>query len=238
MSGSPEHEALALVVGGGGIGRAVAERLSTEAFRVVVADPKPDTEPYAPRTEISHIQTDVTDPGDVDRLYAEIRRAGEMPQALVVTAGIGIHERLDEGDPEKWRRVLDVNLLGALRVARAFLPEMRERKRGDLVFISSVSARRTYPYGGVYSASKAGLEMAAEAIRLESLPHVRVTTIAPGVVDTRFFERTIGGAQTPDEIGWGALEPSDVAGAVAYAITQPRRVAIGSITIRPAGQPF
>lgn len=227
---------VALVVGGsGGIGRAVCRRLREADHVVVAADAAPGGEEESADVVVP---VDIARGEDVDRLFARVRRETGDPDLVAVTSGIGVHERLDEGDPESWRRVVDVNLLGTLRIVRAFVPAMRERGAGDVVLVSSVAAARAYPYGGAYAASKAGLERAAEALRLETLPEVRVTTVAPGVVRTPFFQRMAGSAHTPEEIGWGALEPDDVARAILFAVQQPRQVAVGSITLRPAGQPL
>lgn len=227
---------VALVVGGAsGIGRAVAARLAVEGHATVAADlPGRGDPPDAVRFE----PVDVTDGAAVDRLFDRVHDSPGDPDVVVVSAGIGVHERLDEGDPEEWRRVLEVNLLGALRIVRAFVPAMRARGSGHVAIVTSVAARGAYPYGGVYGASKAGLAMAAETLRLECLPQVRVTTVAPGVVDTPFFDRIAEAGVTPATIGWGALEPDDVASAVLFALQQPPRVAVGSITLRPAAQPL
>lgn len=146
--------------------------------------------------------------------------------------------KLTEGDPEKWRQVIDTNLLGVLRLVRAFVPGMLEQGRGDVVFLSSVSARQTYPYGGVYAATKAALEVVAATLRQEVLPTVRVTVIAPGVTDTPFFSHTISGFHTVQDIGFGALSADDVARAVLYALRQPPRVSVNELTLRPTAQPF
>ena len=111
-------------------------------------------------------------------------------------------------------------------------------KKGDIVFVSSVSAHHAHTYGGIYTASKAALEMISETLRLEVQPHVRVTVISPGVVDTRFFENTIGGNQSVEEIGWGSLHPDDIADTIVFALSRPSHVAINNITIRPAAQPM
>jgi NADP-dependent 3-hydroxy acid dehydrogenase YdfG len=160
------------------------------------------------------------------------------PDILVCCAGRGIHEKLTEGDPEKWRQIVDVNLMGALRLVRAFVPGMLAQGSGDVVFVSSVAAGQAYPYGGVYAATKTALEVVAETLRLEVLPTVRVTVVAPGVTDTAFFEHTVSGFHTAADLGYGSLAAADVADAVLYALQQPPGVSINHLTIRPVRQPF
>jgi NADP-dependent 3-hydroxy acid dehydrogenase YdfG len=181
---------------------------------------------------------DITRAQDIDALYAHVMRTMGGADILISNAGQGIHEKLTEGDPEKWSKVIALNLLGALRLVRAFVPGMLTAGQGDVVFISSVAAGKAYPYGGIYAATKAALETVAETLRLEVLPTVRVTTIAPGVTDTAFFQNTVSGSRSAQDIGYGALDPDQVAQTVLYALGQPREVSVNQLTIRPTLQPF
>src|SRR5690606_24722264 len=161
---------------------------------------------------------DITKGDQIDLLYQNVLEVIGAPDILICNAGQGIHERLSEGDPELWLKIINLNVCGALRIVRSFLPDMLKRGFGDIVFVSSVSSKQAYEGGAVYSASKAALDMIAETLRLEVQPHIRVTTISPGVVDTGFFKNIIHGTQTPESIGWGAIAPDDVADAIFYAI--------------------
>jgi NADP-dependent 3-hydroxy acid dehydrogenase YdfG len=225
------------VVSGGhsGIGISIVRALQQAGVLTAIADISPP--PPLPASVFS-FPCDITRAGDVDQLYGQVTQTLGTPDILVSNAGQGIHEKLTEGDPEKWRKVIELNLLGALRLVRAFVPGMLAAGTGDVIFISSVAAGKAYPYGGIYAATKAALETVAQTLRLEVLPAVRVTTIAPGVTDTPFFENTISGFHTASDIGYGALEPERVAQAVLFALTQPREVSVNQLTIRPASQPF
>lgn len=181
---------------------------------------------------------DLRQPGEIDSLTHSIKEKLGLPDVLILNAGRGIHEKLTEGDPELWEEIFRLNLFSSLRLIRAFTPEMLDQQRGDIVFISSVSARQAFPYGGIYGASKAAVDMIAETLRLEVQPKIRVTTIHPGVVDTNFFENIIHGSQTPESIGWGAVKAEQVASAVLYAISQTPDIALNDIVVRPAGQPL
>ena len=174
----------------------------------------------------------------MDALFKKVQEKPGLPDILICSAGRGIHEKLTEGDPEKWRQIIETNLLGALRMVRAFVPGMQQAGHGDVVFISSVAAHQAYPYGGIYAASKAALEVVAETLRQEVLPTIRVTVVAPGVTDTAFFENTVSGVHTAKDIGYGSISPVQVADAVLYALQQPPGVSINHITVRPTGQPF
>ena len=159
---------------------------------------------------------------------------------MVLNAGRGIHEKLTEGDPEKWFYIFNLNLMGALRLIRSFGPKMVERGSGKVVFISSVSAGNSYTYGGIYSASKAALENVAETLRLETSPYINVSIIAAGITETDFFDNQISGhsANTIEDIGMGSLSSEDIAEDVWYTISKKREASINKIITRPIGQTF
>jgi NADP-dependent 3-hydroxy acid dehydrogenase YdfG len=228
------------VVSGGaqGIGKALATSLCSAGVFTSVADLVSTDLPESMAEKSAWYACDVTLGRDVEKLYVSLREAGNLPDILICSAGRGIHEKLTEGDPEKWKAVLDLNVMGALRLVRAFVPDMLAAGAGDVVFISSVAAGQAYPYGGVYAASKAALETIAETLRLETLPTIRVIVVSPGVTRTSFFDHTVSGHQTVESIGYGALEAEDVAEAVIYALTCPPGVAINHVAVRPRGQPF
>jgi NADP-dependent 3-hydroxy acid dehydrogenase YdfG len=218
-----------------GIGLATVKAFQSKKIKVFSADIR---DPEHVSAGIFHLNTDITKPEDIQRLYTRVNETIGSPDILICNAGRGIHERLSEGDPNKWASVIEINLMGALRVIRAFLPDMIKNQSGDVVFISSVSSQKPYEYGGIYSATKTALEAVAESLRLEVQPQVRVTTIVPGVVNTSFFENIIGGEHSPESLGWGALQPEDVADAIVYAISRPKNMALNKIILRPAAQPF
>ncbi len=222
---------LAVVTGGSsGIGRSVCSRLLKEGYRVINADVQ------APEGEASYyyhyLKCDISMPGQIQELSSLIQQLG-TPELLVLNAGVGIHEKLREGDPEKWVKVINVNLCGTLRVIRAVLPFM---KKGNVIFLSSVSSDRPHPYGGVYTATKSALDTIAETLRQEEMPEIGVSKISPGIVDTQFFNNMISGSNSVESIGWGAIHPDEIADAVAYILNQKKGTVINTITIRPAGQ--
>jgi NADP-dependent 3-hydroxy acid dehydrogenase YdfG len=222
---------LAVVTGGSsGIGRAISARLARASYKVINADVQ------APVGEVPenclYQECDVTNRDHIKGLSQLVQEKG-TPEVLVLNAGRGIHEKLREGDPEKWFDIINLNICGTLRVLRAILPFMQ---KGHVFFISSVSSSNPYSYGGVYSATKSALDTIAETLRQEELPDIRVTVISPGVVNTSFFREMISGSQTVESIGWGALGPEEVAGAVMYVLQQRDETSIDHIEIRPARQ--
>lgn len=222
----------ALVTGGAaGIGLAVARALVEHGAAVDIADLN---EPPAP---LRGHRTDVSVGADVDRLWQVLAERSQLPDLLVINAGVGLYERLCEGDPDKWQRLFEVNVLGALRTIRAFVPAF-PAQGGDVVFIGSVAAGRPLPFGGPYSAAKAALESIAETLRLETQPRVRVMTVAPGVVDTDFYANLLAGEQDVESMGVGCVSAEQVADCLIYALTRPPEVAINQLTVRPRAQAY
>jgi NADP-dependent 3-hydroxy acid dehydrogenase YdfG len=226
---------IAVVTGGSsGIGKAIAEKLHEEGLTVVVADIAEGEK----KQGILHKKCDVSNGKDIDKLYAWILEKLGKPSILILNAGQGIREKLTEGDPEKWQKILHTNVMGPLRAVRSFVPNMLEMKEGNVVFISSVSANQPHPYGGIYSASKTALEVVAETLRLETLPHVNVTVVSPGIVDTRFFENEVSGDSTIEDMGMGSISPKEIAEDVWYALSKKHGTSINKIITRPTLQNF
>jgi len=154
---------------------------------------------------------------------------------LLANAGISEQGRVAEGDPARWRAVVETNLLGAMYSCRAVLPTMLVQQWGHIFITSSVSGREAYAGEAVYSATKSGLIGFGHALRLELLnTGVRVTIIEPGLVDTPLIRdnptvRPLLEAGEP-------LSPLDVARAIVYAFQQPAHVALSEIVIRPRDQ--
>ncbi len=227
---------LAIITGGSsGIGRAIARKLQQEGITVIVAD---ITEPSNEDQNLIFQKCDVTSSKEIDRLYAWVHENYGTPDFLILNAGQGIQEKLTEGDPEKWQKVIDTNLMGPLRFIRSFTPDMLQRKSGNVIFISSVSANQPHPYGGIYAASKTALEVVADTLRLETLPYLSVTVISPGIVDTDFFEHQISGNSNIEEIGMGHLSAEEIADDVLYAINKKKGSSINKIVTRPTLQTF
>lgn len=172
------------------------------------------------------VRLDVTDWDNSQMFVASaVERFGAL-HGLVANAGFGAPRGFLESSPEHWRDMVLTNVYGCALSIRAALPDLVEAG-GDVVLTSSVAGRRVLE-GSLYSATKHAVTAMAEALRLEVASQgVRVTSLEPGMVDTPFFD---DGA--PD---W-ALRDEDVARATLFALTQPRHVTIGTITIRPSAQ--
>lgn len=227
---------IALITGGSsGIGLAIAKKLAHSGTEVIIADKQ---EPKASFNNIHYKLCDVGNPVDIDVLYKSATHEIGNPEVLIVNAGRGIREKLTEGDPEKWQKIIDTNVMGALRTVRAFLPAMLEKKYGHVIFISSVAANNPHPYGGIYSATKSALEIIAETLRLETIPYINVTVISPGITDTEFFSNQISGGGSAQDLNMGTITPEEIADDVIYALGKKAGTSINKIVTRPLAQEF
>ncbi len=176
--------------------------------------------------------------------HAAVQRAlGELEIDLLVdNAGLALGvDKLSQGDPAEWARVLDTNVKGVLNVTRALLPGMLRRASGDVVLIGSVAGRQVYPGGGVYCASKHAVRALYEALRLEHVGSgVRFTTVDPGMVGgTEFSGIRMRGDEAKARAvyqGVDPLRPEDVAEAVLWALTRPPHVNVGEIVLWASAQ--
>jgi NADP-dependent 3-hydroxy acid dehydrogenase YdfG len=223
---------IAVITGGSsGIGEAIAQTLVKADMTIINADKNPPSD-YS----IPYIPCDITNPAQIDRLYHRVIHEYGIPDLLISNAGVNIHEKIAEGDPEKWNSLFAVNVLGALRFIRAFLPAMLDKGKGHIIFISSVASYACYPYGGIYSASKAAINALAETLRLEVQPAIKVSVVCPGSVDTPFFKNTLNGPRDVTEIPWKPLSPQDIARHVKSIISSEDHVATDFTILRPKGQ--
>jgi NADP-dependent 3-hydroxy acid dehydrogenase YdfG len=242
---------VALVTGASsGIGEATAAVLAQEGARVaLVARRKDRLEALAERIGGKGslvIESDVTNPdqaaGAVERTVSEMGRL----DILVNNAGVMLLGPIMDAPVEEWERMVQVNLLGLLYCTHAALPhllkaaETEPRSVSDVINISSTAGRVARLNSGVYNATKHGVGAFSESLRQEvTARHVRVTLIEPGATATELAfhnrpEILEGMAQT-----FGGIEimrAEDIAEAIRYAVTQPRRVAVNEILIRPTEQ--
>jgi short-subunit dehydrogenase len=141
-------------------------------------------------------------------------------------AAVGLFATFEETTPEEFRRVMDVNLMGQVYGAMAALPHIKREGRGALIHISSVEAKRSFPFHSAYGASKHGIDGFVEALRVE-LKHegwpISVTQVMPGTINTPFFDkgRTKLGVKP---VGIPPIyEPETVADIIVYAAESPAR---------------
>lgn len=223
-----------------GIGAATARRLAAAGYRVVVAARRLDrlTE-LADEIGGSAYQLDVTDRGAVQEFAAAVDRV----DVLFNNAGGAFGaDPVATADPDDWRAMFEVNVMGTLQVTQAFLPKLIASGAGTIVVMSSTAGFVAYEGGGGYVAAKHGTHAIAATLRLELFDQpVRVIEIAPGMVRTDEFtvNRMRGDAAKAAAVYQGVEEPltaDDVADTVCWAVTRPAHVNVDLLVLRPRAQ--
>ncbi len=230
-----------------GIGEATAEALSAEGASVVVAARREDRlSDLVERIngnggKALPVACDVTDEEQAHGLIQKARDEYGRVDILVNNAGVMQLSKVDKGLSDEWRTMFNVNVLGLLYATVAAVQIMKEQGSGHLVNISSVAGRRSRATTGVYSGTKFAVNAISEALREELLEdNIRVTMVEPGAVETELATHITD--EEAQEALSGILEldilqPEDIANAIAYVVTQPERVSINEVLIRPTQQP-
>ena len=234
-----ERRKVALVTGASsGIGQATVRALAAAGFETVSAARRVERcEKLATEVGGRAIELDVTEPASVERLATALPAL----DAIVHSAGGALGLDPIEGHDEKqWREMFESNVLGVARVTKALLPALREGIDPIIVIIGSVAGVEVYEGGAGYTAAKHGAHAVARTLRLElHREGIRVTVVAPGMVQTEFSLVRFGGDAERAAGVYQGLEPltaEDVADVIAFCITRPGRVDIDHVSVMPTAQ--
>jgi len=222
------HDLTTLVTGASrGIGHSICQRLLADGHRVIGLARDHRSSPQG----ILPVTVDLADLDALpERLEALIR---EHPQisAVVCNAGQGRFGALETFSYQQLRSLIELDLTSHIFVARALLPGLKRRGRGDLLFIGSESGLRGASHGAAYCASKFGIRGLAQSLRAEcARAGVRVSLINPGMVRTSFFD-DLDFQPGPDPEN--AIAPEQVADAAAMVLAAPPETVFDEININP-----
>jgi NADP-dependent 3-hydroxy acid dehydrogenase YdfG len=230
-----------------GIGEATAIALAAEGAKVVLAARRGDRlaalaqRITAAGGEALPIVADITDDTQIPTLVDKTKTTWGQIDILVNNAGIAFLGEIAKSDPADWRRMIDLNLLALMNLTHAVLPTLQAQGVGHIVNISSVAGRTVRVGIGGYNVSKWGVNAFSEVLRQEvSAQNIRVTVIEPGMVKTEISNNISDpiAKQRSEERRKSItpLESEDIAAAIVYAVTQPPRVNVNEILIRPTTQ--
>lgn len=239
---------VALITGASsGIGEATALALAAEGAQVAVVARR--AERLQELVKRIHEQdgtavpvvADVADEKQVQNVVNHVKGKLGRIDILVNNAGLMLLGLIDGANTEDWRRMVDVNIMGLLYTTHSVLPIMKEQKSGHIINISSVAGRTARAGSGVYNVTKWGVVALSEALRQEVYKdHIRVSVIEPGAVATELTEHITDEEAKKKQAEWlqgiTPLESEDIANAIVYAVTQPERVNVNEILIRPTEQ--
>jgi NADP-dependent 3-hydroxy acid dehydrogenase YdfG len=228
---------VAIVTGAGrGIGRAVALAFGREGAAVALAArTASELEGVADQIRRASgralaVPTDVTREESVAALVEKVLAQLKRVDVLVTAAGVATFAPLLDTKPEEWDRMMAVNVRGVFLACRAVLPPMMRQRRGTIINIVSVAAKRAIPGAAAYAASKHAVFGLTQVLAEEMRPHgVRVGALSPGAVDTALWDTV---PNPPDRSRM--LRPEDVAEAALLMASLPPGASLEDLTLLPA----
>jgi 3-oxoacyl-[acyl-carrier protein] reductase len=238
--GKPLHGGVALITGGSrGIGKAIAKRLAALGAAVGICGRDEEKLRLASReleaagAKVLARRADVTKVADIRSLIDAAEKQLGVITILVNNAGTGGggFGAIQEKSEAEWDQVMNTNLKSVFFVSRAVIPGMIQRRGGDIINISSLAGKNTFAGGGIYCASKWGLQGLSGCMAEDLRSHgIRVSVICPGSVATDFTGR---GPKDPSKV----LTADDVAHAVAMVAAQGPQSFISEVHLRPVARP-
>ncbi|MBY7826624.1 SDR family oxidoreductase [Vibrio fluvialis] len=225
-----------------GIGEAIARRLSAEGHPLLLLARRVERLEALNLPNTLCARVDVTEQASFEAAIANAEAEFGPADALINNAGVMLLGQIDTQEASEWKRMFDVNVLGLLNGMQAVLAPMKARNTGTIINISSIAGKKTFPDHAAYCGTKFAVHAISENVREEvAASNVRVTTIAPGAVETELVSHITSDAIKSGYDAWkqemgGVLDADDVARAVVFAYQQPQNVCIREIALAPTKQ--
>jgi NADP-dependent 3-hydroxy acid dehydrogenase YdfG len=225
-----------------GIGEATVRALTADGWRVfAVARRAERLEALGAESGAVPFTADITNDDDVAALLSAVTEAGGADTLINIAGGARGADTLANAQTEDWDWMYQVNVLGTLKLTRAFLPMLRANGEGTVLNLTSTAGFTAYEGGGGYNAAKFAQHAMTGALRLEEAENnIRVIEVAPGLVRTEEFAlNRLGDATAAAKVYAGVekpLTPEDVADVVKYAVSLPHHINLDEIIVRPVAQ--
>ncbi|GIU44564.1 oxidoreductase [Shewanella sairae] len=225
-----------------GIGAAMAQAFSAKGHPLLLLARRVEPMQALGLENSLSISVDVTDADAMKAAIAEAEAKFGPVGCLINNAGVMLLGAADVQDPAEWSRMLNINVMGVLNGIHAVLADMKARKTGTIINVSSVAGRKTFPNHAAYCATKFAVHALTENIREEvAMDDVRMITIAPGAVETALLSHTTSeeikdGYNDWKEFMGGVMDPTAVADAAVFAFEQPQNVCVREIVLAPTRQ--
>lgn len=229
-----------------GIGKATAMLLATKDIRLIICGRRKERllklkEQLETLTEVYTLNFDVRDKEAVSNAMDSLPEEFGHIDILINNAG-NAHglDPIEKGSLADWDAMLDINVKGLLYVSKAILPQMVERKSGQIINIGSTAGKEVYPRGNVYCASKHAVDAINQGMRIDLNAYgIRVGAVNPGLVETEFSNvRFKGDTERANSVyqGFQPLKPEDIANIIYFVISQPPHVNIADLIVMPTAQ--
>lgn len=229
-----------------GIGAATVRQLRADGWNVIAVARRADRlAALAEETGAIAFTADVTKDDDVTRLRdfaADTFKSPGVDTLINIAGGARGVDSVANAHEDDWEWMYQVNVVGTLRVIKAFLPALRSHGNATILNLTSTAGHTAYEGGSGYNAAKFGQHALNDALRLEEAEHnIRVIEVAPGMVHTEEFtlNRLAGNQEAADNVYKGVAKPltaEDVAAVVGYAVGLPHHVNLDTIVMRPVAQ--
>ncbi|EGR0244707.1 SDR family oxidoreductase [Vibrio parahaemolyticus] len=225
-----------------GIGEAIARRFSEEGHPLLLVARRVERLEALNLPNTLCEKVDVTDQASLITAIEKAEAQFGPADVLVNNAGVMLLGQIDTQDAAEWKRMFDVNVLGLLNGMHSVLAPMKARNSGTIINISSIAGKKTFPDHAAYCGTKFAVHAISENVREEvAASNVRVTTIAPGAVETELLSHTTSQDIKDGYDTWkvdmgGVLAADDVARAIMFAYQQPQNVCIREIALAPTKQ--
>ncbi len=238
----------ALITGAtSGIGQATALKAAEAAFDIIITGRRAERlaklaeEIRAKGVEVLPLHFDVRQQQEVQNAIDGLSGKWRNIDVLVNNAGLAVGvSPIQEGILDDWERMIDTNVKGLLYMTRAVAPLMIARNGGHIVNLASIAGKEVYPRGNVYCATKHAVDALSKAMRTDMLKHhIKVTNIAPGMVETEFSIVRYKGDEAAAKNVYKGMTPltnEDIADTILFAITRPAHVCLNDIVIMPTEQ--
>ncbi len=240
---------IALITGvTSGIGKATAKLLATNNFDLILTGRRIDRLAAIAKeiknnfgVQVLPLAFDVRDYEEVKKYLGRLPEEWQNIDVLVNNAGLAVGaDVIDNGEIDDWNRMIDTNVKGLLFVSKMTMPLMIDRKKGHILNIASIAGKEVYQNGNVYCATKHAVDALSKAMRIDLLPHnIKVTNIAPGMIDTEFSVVRYKGNQEKADHVYRNMKPllsEDIAEVILFAVQRPAHVTLNDIVIMPTAQ--